>query len=245
MDIFSDRQSNLIAPKIQKSIDKIIENKPEAVTVSDKVSQAIKSFYNNYISPYKVTFFILSVIIIFLLYRWYTRKPKKTAKEKFTSEEYKILKNILTTQSAELRYDDQPHFNPLYSVADQEQKQKVYYPPDPLPVNIPNQGFVYTRDLYNEPDQTLLLNSPKDYDYNTANRSRLYYNGTYNTYENAQDTNIINPLGFSNQFNTTTGNFVGGMTERNTDVLRQYQNIVNNKTEDDCTVLPPYATELP
>jgi len=44
---------------------------------------------------------------------------------------------------------------------------------------------------------------------------KKYYTNTTNDYKNTQDTDIINPLGFSNDFNTTTGAFVGEMTDLN------------------------------
>ncbi len=248
MDIFSDKESNLIAPKIQKTVSNMMQAKPEAVTVSDKITNLVVSFYKNFIQSNKLLTFTIIAIIIFLLYRWYNRSGPREA---FTNDEYTILKNVLTTQSADLRYDAQPSFNPLYSIKDQQQ-DKVYYPPEPLPINLPDQGFVYTRDLYDEPDQTTLLNSPENYDYNAHKNSASYYVGTYNTYQDAKDTNIINPLGFSNNFNTTTGNFVTGMTEKNRDVLNNYRDIVNNKVgpeylneaEPDYDIKPPYATEI-
>lgn len=247
MDIFSDKEPNLIAPKIQKTVFKIIESKPEVVTISDKISNIVISFYKKFIENHKLLTLMIIVIVIFLLYRWYNRSGRR---ENFTENEYKILNNILTTQSADLRWDDQPTLNPLYSIKDQE--GIVNYPPEPLPINIPGKGFVYARDLYNKQNEPELLNSPEKYDYNSHRNSASYYVGTYNTYNDVVDTDIINPLGFSNKFNTTTGNFIKGMTNKNKEVLNTLNNTINNKIgpdflnpdEPELSMLPPYATEL-
>ncbi len=52
--------------------------------------------------------------------------------------------------------------------------------------------------------------------------------GTYNTYADAKDTNIVNPYGWSNNFNTTTGSFITGMTDMNRQNVYDYQTILDN-----------------
>ena len=134
------------------------------------------------------------------------------------------IKNTLTKH---LMYDTQPSFDRLQSVKGQE--EKVYYPPDPLPINIDGK-LVYTRNLYKDPNRFPILNTSK-YNYNNVytDPSLSYYTGTSNVYKNAQDTNIINPLGFSNKFNTTTGNFVNQMTDKNKQNILNYQTVIDNK----------------
>jgi len=185
------------------------------------------------------------VVILFLMYRYYNKKNKQeysSEEEEEYDEEYSYesflnnkgndftydtIADITSTQTANLRYDTQPSFNPLYPVDDQ--RQHVYYPPDPLPVNIPDVGTVYTRNLYDDPQPYSPINSAM-YDYGNVYKdaSRSYYNGTYNTYADAQDTEIVNPYGYSNNFNTTTGRFIKGMTADNDKVVTDYQTILDN-----------------
>jgi len=51
---------------------------------------------------------------------------------------------------------------------------------------------------------------------------RNYYTGTHNPYEHAQDTDIPNPLGFKNDFNTTTKDFLEQSTDLNQQNLADY-----------------------
>jgi len=254
MEFYSRSKPNLIAPKLKKTIYKIMKDNSKNKTISEKISNLLYEFYKSYIYENKVLILIIFLIIIFLMYRYYNRK------EKFANDDdYDVLKDIMGPQTSHLRYDTQPYFNNLKSVEDQQ--QSVNYPPDPLPVNIPDKGIVYTRNLYDDPDPYPKINTANyDYDNVYKNKSLSYYNGTHNTYNNAQDTNIINPLGYLNNFNTSTGDFVGQMTDENTKNILDYQSILDNNqsalidslkvgpvyldTENyDLEMEPPYATE--
>ena len=85
--------------------------------------------------------------------------------------------------------------------------------------------------------------------------------GTNNLYQNAVDTSIMNPLGFSNNFNTTTGSFISGMTSANKDNVVDYQQIMESMRSDltnslsvgpdylnvgsgEPMMIPPYATNM-
>lgn len=260
MEFYSKSQPNLILPKMKKTVYKIIKKAPNHLTVSEKVSNMMSEYYNSYIEPNKVVIFIALIIVLFLVYRYYNRTNTKDSVEKFSSDEYNLLKDITDTQTAHLRYDSQPTLNPLLPISIQQ--EPVYYPPDPLPVNIPDAGTVYTRNIYEDPGPYPPLNMPIDYDYNNVykNSSRSYYNGTYNTYQNAQDTDIINPYGYLNNFNTSTGDFIGQMTEANNQNLTDYQSILDNTQGNlydslkigpnylnsnipESTMDPPYATD--
>jgi hypothetical protein len=69
-----------------------------------------------------------------------------------------------------------------------------------------------------------------NYDHNNVYNypSNSFHSGTYDTYGNAQDTNFINPLGFSNNFNTNSGNFVNSMTQANRQNVTDYQTFMDN-----------------
>jgi large-conductance mechanosensitive channel len=215
MEFFSNSKPDLVGPKVRKSVYKIMKTDIDNTTISDRISSMMTNFYKDYISEYKLFFFFVVAMVVFLLYRYYTKERKaKTGEdrqEKFTVEEQKIMDNIMNTQTAHLKLDTQPSFNPLKPVNDQH--EDVNYPPDPLAVNLPDKGLIYTKNLYGDyPPQFDNLNKP-NYDYNTVYTSpnRSYYSGTHNPYENAQDTNIINPYGWSNRFNTDTGAFINSI----------------------------------
>lgn len=227
MEFYSNKRPNLVGLKVHKTITKIMQAKSNNVTISDKIYNILKNIYDDYIKERKLLVIIIILIIIFLLYRYFNRTGRK---ENFTNEEYEIIKNIIEKQTERLKYDQQPTLNPLQSV--KEKEEKIYYPPDPLPINIPNKGIVYTRNIYENPKEYPLLNTTIDYDSVYKNQSRSYYTGTYNTYENAHDTDIINPYGFSNNFNTSTGEFIGQMTNLNQQNLVNYQQILDNKTQN-------------
>lgn len=267
MQFYSNSKPDLIVSKVRKSIVYIMKKKSSFTTFSDKVSQIVGNFYNEYICDSKLIIIILAAITIMLLCRYYDKQNKlenrtykdKNKKEGFTTDEQKIMKDIMKTQTSHLKYDTQPSFNSLYSVNDQF--QPVNYLPDQIPTNIPGKGLVYDKNLPYS-NQYENLNNPA-YDYNGAhtNPSRSYYNGTYDTYDNTQNNNIENPLGFSTEFNATTGKFISEMTSANHQNITDYQKLINNMNNDlsnsisygpeglkqdelESTMVPPWATDI-
>ena len=230
MDFYSNSKPDLIGPKVKKSVYKIIKKNTGGAIISDKISDVLMIFYKNYISPNMFTVVIFVVVIIFLLYRYYN-KGTNNDEEKFTQAESNIIDEIFNDQTSHLKYDSQPTLDILQSV--NEHSEPINYPPDPLPINIPDKGIIHTKNLYNYPQPYANLNNP-NYNYNNVyeHPSRSYYTGTYNTYADAQDTNIVNPYDWSNNFNTTTGDFVGQMTDANTRNIVDYQTILDNTQSD-------------
>ena len=266
MQFYSNTKPDLIVPRVKKSVVYIMKKKSSFTTFSDKLSELVGGFYSEYICDNKLILIILVAIIIMLLCRYYDKQNrisegtyKKDKKEGFTRDETKIINNIMETQTKHLKYNTQPSFNRLYSVNDQF--EPVNYLPDKVPLNIPGRGLVYDKNLpYSKPYQN--LNNP-EYDYSSAYTypSRSYYNGTYDTYNNTQNenTNMVNPLGFSNDFNHTTGSFVSGMTSANHQNIVDYQKILNemnnnlensigpsnlNISQLEPTMVPPWATDV-
>lgn len=245
MQFYSNSKPNLVGQKIKKSVYKIMKKKSDNITISDKISNMMSSFYNNYIKENKPITFFLLFTIIFLMYRYYNKKRDDEIKKIMNNENFrydgvedKIMNGILKDQTSHLKYDTQPTVDRLQSV--NTQAEKVYYTPDPIRIDLPStekQGpknedrvnTVYARNIYADPRPFQNLNIP-DYNYNNVylNPQRSYYTGTFNPYENAQDTNIVNPFGFSTKFNTTTGNFIGGMTQANKQNVIDYQSILDN-----------------
>jgi len=108
----------------------------------------------------------------------------------------------------------------------------VSYPPDPNRVVYNNSSFINNLDgdyykNYNTANNNLNTND-KYVDTTSVNN----YNGTYNSYLNAQDTTLVNPIGLPVDFNTTTGNFVGQMTDLNKQNILDYNAILDNTNKD-------------
>lgn len=226
MDFYSGKQPNLIGPIMKTTVCKIIKKDVVNNTISDKISKFMSDFYKSYIMDNKLIIFAIIIFIIFLIYRYHNKKPEKR-KEKFTEKETTLLKEIEDYQMQCPKYS-QIVMNP--TMAADEQKDDIHYPADPLPINIPNSGIVYARDIYPKQPPFTQLNNV-DYDHNNVYEypSNSYYDGTYNTYKNAKDTDIINPYSWSNNFNTNTGNFVRPMTNGNNQNMIDYQTIIDNK----------------
>lgn len=236
MDFYSGKQPNLIGPIMKSTVCKIMQKPAVNNTVSDKITTYLSELYKDYIADNKIIILIIVIFVAFLVYRYYNAKTKTKkisnvdSKEFFSSEAQKrknLLEELQDYQISHLKYDNPPAMNPLDSPDDD--KDDIYYPPDPLPINIPGTGFVYTRNIYDQPKPYTSFNHV-DYDYNNVytNPSRSYYSGTYDTYQNARDTNIINPYDWSNNFNTNTGNFVSPMANMNNQVTADYQSILDN-----------------
>lgn len=245
MDFYSNSKPDLVGPMVKKSVYKIMKKEIDNNTISDRISKLLTDFYKDYIKEYKLIVFLIIIFVVFLLYRYYNKEEKEEVKEKFTKEEQKIIDEIFNSQTKHLTYDSQPSFNRLESVNGQQ--EYVNYPPDPIPINIPDQGIKYTKSLYDYSKQFDNLNNP-DYDYNNVYEypSRSYYTGTYNTYQDAEDTDIVNPYGWSNEFNTNAGKFVSSMTDANRQNIVDYQTIVDNMNgdlQDSLKIGPKYLDE--
>jgi hypothetical protein len=250
MDFETGKPPNLIGPIMKSTVNKVIKKPTTNSTISDQITTYVSDFYNNYIVDNKFLILIVIIIIVFLIYRYYNTKNKKQ-QEPFTKEENNLIKQIQKYQTKNLEYSEgPPHMNPIISVEDQP-KDQINYPPDPLPINLPDKGIVYTRNIYENPPDYPALNHV-NYDYNNVYQypSRSYYSGANNTYKNAQDTTIINPYDWSNKFNTNTGNFVTGMTNTNRQVLIDYQTSIDNEKAGMINgandgYIPPYNIEPP
>jgi hypothetical protein len=113
----------------------------------------------------------------------------------------------------------------------------ISYPPDPYRVISNNDNNINTSFMQNldgdyyknyiNPNNNLNVN---DKYVNTTSVNN--YNGTYNSYLNAQDTQLQNPIGLPTDFNSTTGNFVGKMTDMNKQNILDYNDILNNTNRD-------------
>ena len=256
MEFYSNSKPALLGDNMQNVFKKLIQEGPKKTTISDKISGGSITFYNNYISPHKWLYLFFFLVVVFLIYRYYSKKSR----EAFSPAESSIIPEITGTQTAHLRYDTQPTMNPLFPVA--LQQEQVNYPPEPLPINIPNEGIIYARNIYDDPKPYPPMNAPENYDYNNVYTypSRSYYNGTFNTYDKPAESDIINPLGFNTRFNATTGDFIGKMTNDNARVMLTYQQIIDNTEGNlinalkkgpagldtntfDFQMQPPYAVE--
>lgn len=262
MEYYSLVKPDLVGPIMKNTMAKISQVGADNNTVSDKIVNTMTEFYESHIKENKVVFIILIAITVFFVYRYYEKQDRLTS-ESFANQDLNELQPKIDEQTAYLKYDTQPYFNPLLPVADQP--VHVNYPPDPLPIRLPKQGLTYTRNIYNDPTPYPSMNlTAGKYDYSAVNNmkdntSRVYHSGTYNPYKCNQDTSIINALGYPVDFNTTTGTFVGGMTDKNRETITDYQSILDTMNQnlvdslrigpkyvniDTSPMDPPYANDL-
>ncbi|QKF93834.1 hypothetical protein QKU48_gp0376 [Fadolivirus algeromassiliense] len=229
MDFYSGKQPNLIGPIMKSTMCKVIKKPTINNTVSDKVSSYVSDLYKDYIIDNKIAIFILLIFVAFLVYRYYNKNETKKIKpkESFTNEDANLINEIKFYQTKHLQHDNPPKMNPTEPPSEQE--NDVFYPPDPLPINIPGNGLVFSRDIYNNTNKFPQFNNTP-YDHNNVYNypTNTYFEGTYNTYQNAQDTNIMNPYNWSNSFNTNSGAFVSPMTNLNMQNMVDYQTILDN-----------------
>jgi len=241
MEFYSKSKPNLIGKKFKSTVNRIMNKQnTQSGVISDRISNKLSELYNIYIKPNKFVTFLTIAVLVFLCYRYY--KKKYGTHEQFSQVEYEALKDVYR-QTDHLIHENQPTLNPLQSVESQY-NEKVNYPPEPLPINIPKKGIVMTTNLYkdNQVKNDIIMDN---YNYNNvySQPSRSYYTGTYNTYHDAKDTPIINPLGYPTNFNTSTGDFVGQMTGANAQNVADYQNILDkyqNDIVDELKIGPKY-----
>lgn len=231
MDFYSGKQPNLIGPIMKSTVCQAIKRPVVNNTVSDKISTYVSGWYQDYIVENKIVLFVIAIFVGFLIYRYYNKIPSKkitkATNEGFSGEDSNLMKEIRYYQTQHLQFDNPPNMNPTKSPSEQE--NDVYYPPDPLPINIPGTGFVYTRDIYDKPNKFPQFNNTQ-YDHNNVYNfpSNSFYNGTYGTYQNAKNTDMVHPFGWSNSFNTNSGDFVNPMTNLNMQNMVDYQTILDN-----------------
>lgn len=228
MDFYSGKQPNLIGPVMKSTVCKVMKQKPVNNTVSDKVILCVTTFYKDYVVENLFIIILLLCVVIFLIHRY---NMSKNGKEGYKNNKETFDKNLFNEvtdyQTRHLIYDDPPHMNPI--MTPDNQKYKVNYVPDDHLINVPGVGLIDPK-LLNPPKPDVPFNNV-NYDYNNVytDPSRSYYNGTYDTYKNAQDTDAVNPYDWSNNFNTNTGAFVSPMTDLNNQNLVDYQNLLDEK----------------
>jgi hypothetical protein len=220
MDFYSKQPPNLIGPVMKETLNDIIKSKPEIHnTVSDKLAKYVTEIYTNYISPNMIFIIIAIIFGVFLYYRWQNRSnsPSESKEDFQTIENNNLLNEIEEYQLSLLKHDNPPSMNPIVSVNKQNQNDIINYPPDRMtPFNAGEGRYVQFPNQFQQGQQQFPVND-SNYDFNNvySDPTRSYYNGTYNTYQNAHDTDIQNPYGWSNNFNTNSGNFVNFMTSSN------------------------------
>lgn len=203
MSWWNNKSPNLIGNiNTNEQLNNIIKEQSSGCTISDKISSLLNIIYYDYIKDNYLSVLFIVLIIVFLIYR-YNQKQQNTEET----------------------------FSPLYPISKQYEPQTNYYP-EKLPLNIHGDGPPVM--INNAPQTHKPTKTDFDYDYNNVYKypSRSTYTGTYDTYKNAQDTDIQNPLGFSNNFNTTTGNYVTNSTMRNTNNIATYQAIIDEKNKN-------------
>lgn len=214
MSFYQNANPNLIGPIIKKKIHDILKYSPPPTTPNNNnIHNSIINFYNTYVKHRIISIIIILLIISFLVFRYYSHKSKKHTvihKEQFSNADF------TDSQIKSLLYSDQPHVNPSQSIHSPNNSSphiQQIHPPTSISANLGDDKYV---TINNKPSLPFDNFNTPIYDYNNVHYlPSEYYHGTLNTYENAQDTSIINPLGYDNAFNTSTGNFVNYSTSLN------------------------------
>jgi hypothetical protein len=285
MDFYSNSKPNLISSKIRNKVKLMTYKSPKIKSNLNNVNN-IKSIFNDflyylyssYIKPNKEILFIIIASCLFLWYRCQvSKKEKEDLKidellEEFNNEDNAqknynfiecgkepsvndIMRNI-SRQTMHMRSDigNQPSMNPSIPVKDQYVEQ-VNYMPDNVPINIDGSGPRILNMPTSEAYHNLISPSMK-HNAGINDVSRQYYTGIHNSYQNQLDTDIINPLGFPNNFNSTTDEYVDKNVNLNKQNLIDYSQILYNTNQNltnslgigpnnlniDTDMTPPYIT---
>lgn len=226
MEFYSDAKPDLIGPKIKSTIVTLMNKESNEVSMSTRIIQSLQSLFHNYIYDNSFVVVVILIIFIVLLLRYfYHKNNKKKQPIKTLSVDHFVPDKNITFEQVKNAFEQSPppSFNPIEPVYDQ------YNPPSPIPINLPNNEGTVISDKLSYPNKLYkpLNNVPYDYDA-VRDNPRAYYAGTYNTYQNATDSSVPNPLGLPVNFNTSTGDFVDYMTDQNNNNLDTYQSAIDN-----------------
>lgn len=241
MEFYSGIKPNLINNDILESIEKI--------TINRDSQFGGESFYESTIKPNMFAFILVGLFILFLVYKYYD-KQNTPHNYDFDLEEDEIEEFDEDIEGAFGSMDGsgdtgiviQPEsvqflrqtFNPSQTV--HTQTSNINYLPDNVPVQI--NGVATSYDNLN-PHYIPDINMPPIY---PPRQDRDRYTGWYNTYATAQDTSINNPLGFPNDFNTSTANAVGNMTCNNKNMIDETAKLMypNEPSQHDTNYMHTY-----
>lgn len=225
------KQPNLVTNDVEIAYDELLVKNTTGMTISEKITDQIYELYIAYVYEHKFVVFCLVFAVVFLIYRYYKNKEEKQDKQENYVDSYE-MKNLVDCQRNKLYYNEQPYINNLRSVDDQ-QKERVNYPPMSIPMNLnpnDNRGYGYnivnTKNMYPDPASYDIIKTPQ----NLYGSGVDYYSGINNTYLDAQDTDLINSMGYPNNFNTSTGDFISGFTDKNRQNMIDYNKQTSTNT---------------
>ena len=261
MDFYSNSQPNLVSARIRNKVKLLTTPPKKSIQINSSLDKAICTIYTSYIKPNRLILIFLLTIGIFGWYR-YKQKMNESAIaneiDQFIDED--MVQNNIEKQTIHLdntpETTNQPSMNPLFPVSTQY-NEKVNYPPGPLPINIDN-NITYKQNLYNSQPFPNLINPNINYNAQNNYKTLSYYNGLHNPYKLPQDTSIINPLGYGNDFNSSTGNFIGQNVQANQknimdygEIISQTNNTLNNLgpmnidiNSPELNIDPPYTSNI-
>lgn len=232
-------QPNLINDVSDKVFDKYkLVNIPQRKDGFELIGGDISRFISTYISPYSTLIWVLIGLIFFFFIDAVVKDAKLKRKQK-KIEQFKDIKGsmeaILSSDLDELQYNPQHTMNPTIPLNMQE-RPIVRFPND-IPLNVGGQfQYINDTDFPEFPNET--LNTIDQYPGNLVyglnnNNGRLdYQTGLRNNYYDAQDTNIVNPYGWANDFNSSTKDFIQGNVDINQDILKRYGNYEEQMKEE-------------
>lgn len=172
----------------------------EPIDGFNELNKNIKWFYDNFIQPNTTTISIITILIIFLIIKYYISKVQK--------ENIKIKKEQFSNIDDELDLLIDDHHTDNYHINNQQHTFNPYNPQN-------------NKDIIQHPQMPLRLNDdlvvPSNHSIANHNMmpagninqhgNRDYMIGMNNPYQGAEDTQILNPYGWNNDFNTSTNRF--------------------------------------
>lgn len=141
MELYTNSQPTLISDKVVDSFSKMIKE------ISDQNTSIFRKIYDNVIYPNLSIFIVVMLIIIFLLYRYFTYVDDKPIKqtETFSPNNIPPRRRIFDEVEFPNERITRPTFNPAIPVS--QQQSYVNYLPDEVPVRVNGELVDNTQDI--------------------------------------------------------------------------------------------------
>lgn len=236
MEFYSYSRPDLICPKMKRTVQKLVKKECNPSVLQTTINSVVETIKTTVLDNKMMTFIIVATIVASVWRYIYVKNRREQFGDSthYRLNESELLSMLDTNQStSHLEPSDQPTLNPLYPVSNQQ--QQVNYLPNSIPVKLKGDNVV-PNIKYSKQYNNLI-----DPEYEYTNPSGSYYTGTYDAYSGQPPSKLVNPYGFTTDFNLDTGQFVRGVVDKNVENLIDYQLIADRKTKDAYYVEPPYS----
>jgi hypothetical protein len=195
MEFYSNTKPNLLATNIKNSFVSQNTPSPDINPFADKLTSSLMYILREYIEPNKLLIIIIISLVSYLYYCYDIKqsKLKEQKKNKLNQKE-----NFHT-------------FSPFYPI--NNNNHNINYLSDIIPRN---------KNTTEQNNQTHDFNQYFDHQNIQTDPTAYYQNRnthTLNTPQNNYDTQIENPLGFSNNFVSSDDSFINQNNQQNMDAI--------------------------